>query len=94
MLAIVFALAAIAAPSKPEFTFSDFSWKEDTIRATLNKERVVFTVVSLSGIGRGTINLKAGNWPKEIVILLTYSDSEGFQNLENFRLKTARIRAS
>jgi hypothetical protein len=81
-------------PPKPEFTFSDFSVKGDTITATLVKDRVVFTVVSTNGIGGGTINLKAGDWPKEIVILLTYSGDRGFANLEHFLLKTARIRAS
>jgi hypothetical protein len=95
MFAIVLtlALAAASEPAKPEFQYTDFSRKEDKVEASFEKDRVVFTVISPRGIGGATIKLKAGEWPKEIAIRLTYGD-EGFKNLENFRMSTARVAAS
>ncbi len=95
MLVLTLALLAPGAdPVKPEFTYSDFSRPVDKIAASVEKNRVVFAVTSTRGIGGATINLKEGMWPKEVVILLTYENGEGFKNLENFRLATDRISAT
>ena len=94
MTPVVLAAIAIAAPPAPGFEYSDFGRKGDKITANVGKDRVVFTVSSPRGIGGATITLKGGEWPKEVAILLTYSSGQGFQSLENFRLRTARLAAA
>ncbi len=94
MFVAALVLLTAADPGKPEFTYGDFARPADKVAATVEKNRVVFTVTSTRGIGAATINLKEGAWPKEVVILLTYEKGEGFKNLENFRLTTDRISAT
>ncbi len=94
---LVFTLALLASgadPVKPEFSYTDFSRPADKVAASVEKNKVVFTVTSTRGIGGATINLKEGAWPREVVILLTYEDGKGFKSLENFRLATDRVVAA
>ena len=93
MLVLTFALLA-GDPVQPQFEYTALSQPADKVAATVEKNRVAFAVTSTRGIGGATINLKGGEWRRDVVILLTYADGTGFKNLENFRLRTDRISAT
>jgi len=45
-----------------------------------------------SGIGNGTITLKEGHWPKEVVLRFQHGKGQPFKGLEDFHLTTARFK--
>jgi hypothetical protein len=65
--------------------------KEDTVVARQDGNRTVFLITSPGGIGRATISLKAGQWPKDVTFRFVYGEGKGFTNLEDFCLTADRL---
>jgi hypothetical protein len=74
----------------------DFTLKKaaDSITATKDGDKTVFTVVAPSGIGNGTIVLKEGQWTKEIVLRFQASKTDAFKDLEKFSLTAGHIKVA
>jgi hypothetical protein len=61
---------------------------KDKVTVEVQAERAAFTVVSSDGIGKFTVALKSGHWPRDVSIIVNR------KGLENFELVTDRIRAT
>src|SRR5262249_43218753 len=87
---MLLSLGVFADPTKPEYEFTTKN-KEDSITLVERDKQTVFVIKSKSGIGAGTIKLKAGEFPQEVVIRFEYVDRGGFTVLESFGLKAGRF---
>ena len=65
--------------------------RADRIEVQRQNDQTIFLVTSESGIGKATVKLTAGQWPKKSAVRLRYASGRGFGNLEMFQCKTATI---
>src|SRR4051812_17779232 len=83
--------AGAARAADPAYEFA-LKKADDAIAAAKDGDKVVFTVTGKSGIGGGTITLKEGQWPKEVVLRFQHGKGQPFKGLEDFHLTTARFK--
>ena len=89
--AAILAAASAARASDPVYEFA-LKKGDDSITAARDGDKVVFTITGKSGIGNGTITLKEGHWPKEVVLRFQHGKGQPFKGLEDFHLTTARFK--
>jgi hypothetical protein len=65
--------------------------KADRIDVGKAGQGTLFNVTSASGIGDGTIALKAGQWPEHITLRFIHAADKGFTNLERLNVVTDRM---
>jgi len=71
----------------------DFILKKpaDKIEIVSEKDQTIFVIRCPSGIGGGSIKLKSGSWPENVVLRFQHGDKKGFTNLEKIVLTTDRL---
>jgi hypothetical protein len=89
--AVILATASAARASDPVYEFA-LKKGDDSIIAAKDGDKVVFTITGKSGTGNGTITLKEGQWPKEVVLRFQHGKGQPFKGLEDFHLTTARFK--
>src|SRR4051812_31309164 len=96
LLFVAVAMAAAAGAVHAADPSYDFKLKkaDDSITAAKDGDKTVFTITGKSGIGAGTITLKEGQWPKEVVLRFRYNDTDAFKTLEQIQLNTAKLKVS
>lgn len=60
----------------------------DSIVVLQENDKAVFLVTHAHGIGRATLTLNAGHWPKHISFRFRYAKNQGFQSLEKLTITT------
>jgi hypothetical protein len=93
LLSCAAVLTVVGAARAPEPVY-EFAVKkgDDAIAATKDGDKVVFTITGKSGIGGGTVTLKEGQWPKEVVLRFQHAKGQPFKGLEKFQLTTAHFK--
>jgi hypothetical protein len=94
---LILALLAVSGGKEPRAAAPAYELKlhnsEDRVVAVKEANRTVFVVTCPSGIGEGTIILKAGQWPENVTLRFQHKHGVGLGKLEQLVLKTDRIRA-
>lgn len=81
-----------AGAAEPAYEFK-LHGPADSAAAVKEANRTVFVVTCPSGIGEGTIVLKAGQWPENVTLRFQRARAKGLGKLEHLGLKTARVSA-
>lgn len=86
--------ASETSPTQPAPAFNiQLAKTSDTITATVEGDRAVFTVTSPSGIGRATITPSQA-WPRTVVLRFQYEPGRPFGSLESLKAATSRLRVA
>jgi hypothetical protein len=92
---MLFSLALSGGDKEPKVAEPAFAFKlrkpADSIIAGVDGKRAIILVTSASGIGDGTITLKAGQWPENVTLRFHHNKEKGFTNLERIHLSTDRV---
>jgi hypothetical protein len=91
---VVLSLALTGGDKQPKSVEPAYEFKlkkpADRIDVGKAEKGVLFNVTSATGIGEGTITLKAGQWPKHVTLRFMHGD-KGFKNLERVHLASDRM---
>jgi hypothetical protein len=90
LLLLALAGMPVADPTKPEYEFA-LEKSGDSITLTDRGKQTVFVIKSKSGIGDGSIKLKSGEFPNEVVLRFEYVDRGDWKILEAFGLTAGRF---
>ena len=62
--------------------------KADSVSVKPDKDRIVISVISESGIGGATLTLAEGKWSKNVVLRFQYTKQRGYDKLESLKVTT------
>jgi hypothetical protein len=74
-----------------QFSKTTNSSPSDSIQFIQADQRTTIQITHAFGIGAATLSLKAGHWPRDILLRFQYDQTRGFSMLENLEITTTRF---